>query len=148
MPSAWIMSRTRPSTFGMFQALQCSQCITHSHFDELCQSPSIVLSAVLAVPVNRRMPHFDDLVDWEMIGMLSVSWSCTSSKSMTSAKMPRARSGEVLAYVSWMPEPFANDWCPTAVRIFESDHIPSSAFIWLMQASSQDLMASLRYSVE
>ena len=53
-----------------------------------------------------------------------------------------------MAYVSCMPDPFANDWCPTDVRIFEFDHTPSSAFIWFMRASSHDLMASFRYRVE
>ena len=85
IPSAWIMSRTRYSIVGMFHELQCGHFIAHSHFDEFCQRASIVLSDVLAVPVNRRMPHLEAFVDCEMMGMLSVSWSCTSSKSMTSA---------------------------------------------------------------
>lgn len=91
------MSSTRYCMVGMFHALQCGHFIAHSHMDEFCHSPSIVLSAVLAVPVKRRMPHLEAFVDCDMMGMLSVSWSCTSSKSMTSANMPRARSGDVLA---------------------------------------------------
>ena len=102
--------------------------MTHSRLDDLCQSRSIVLSSVLAVPVNLRMPRADAVSDSEMIGTVSKSWSCISSKSMRSAMMPRARSGLVLAYMSCRPAPLAKDWWPTAFMILESARTPSSSF--------------------
>jgi hypothetical protein len=91
---------------GKFQVLQCSHFMAHSHCADCCTGFDGVVSG-LGRAVNRRMPHWTllairdngDIVDELVLNLIEVD-----AVSVDTA----ARSLDVLAYVSCMPEPCAN----------------------------------------